>query len=119
MIQRHSRGSLSTIVATRPQPTPTAREEKRVKAFDETSARDLKPGTLQDEMNSKGYALIRGLLPREAVSAVLGDTTRVLSAAGWLSPDSDPRERVAAHGAACGDPDPRFKQVYQEVFNLE
>ena len=90
-----------------------------MKAFHETSARDLKPGTLQDEMNSKGYALIRGLLPREAVSAVLGDTTRVLSAAGWLSPDSDPRERVAAHGAACGDPDPRFKQVYQEVFNLE
>src|ERR1700722_16915809 len=70
-------------------------------------------------MSSKGYLLIRGVLPRESVSAVLGDTTRVLSAAGWLSPDSDPRERVAAPGAACGDPDPRFKRVYQEVFNLE
>jgi ectoine hydroxylase-related dioxygenase (phytanoyl-CoA dioxygenase family) len=90
-----------------------------VKAFHETSARDLKPRTLQDEMNSQGYVLIRGLLPWESVSSVLSDTTRVLSAAGWLAPDSDPRERVAAPGAACGDPDPTFKRVYQEVFNLE
>jgi ectoine hydroxylase-related dioxygenase (phytanoyl-CoA dioxygenase family) len=101
------------------RPMPTAWEEKRVKAFHETSARGLKPRTLQDEMDSKGYALVRGLLPRESVSAVLGDTTRVLSAAGWLSPDSDPRDRVAAPGAACGDPDPMFKRVYQQVFNLE
>lgn len=90
-----------------------------MKAFHETRASDLKACTLQDEVNSKGYVLIRGLLPRESVSAVLGDTTRVLSAAGWLSLGSDPRERVAAVGAACGDPDPRFKRVYQEVFNLE
>jgi ectoine hydroxylase-related dioxygenase (phytanoyl-CoA dioxygenase family) len=90
-----------------------------VKAFHETSARGLKPRTLQGEMNSKGYVLIRGLLPRDSVSSVLGDTTRVLSAAGWLSPDSDPRERVPAPGAAFGDPDPTFKRVYQQVFNLE
>jgi ectoine hydroxylase-related dioxygenase (phytanoyl-CoA dioxygenase family) len=102
-----------------PQPIPTVREDKRVKAFHEITARDLKPCTLQDEMSSKGYVLIRGLLPRESVSAVLSDTTRVLSAAGWLLPDSDPRERMAAPGADCGDPDPRFKRVYQEVFNLE
>jgi ectoine hydroxylase-related dioxygenase (phytanoyl-CoA dioxygenase family) len=82
-------------------------------------AHELKAGMLQDQMKSKGYVLIRGLLPRDAVNSVLDDTTGVLSAAGWLSPDSAPRERVAAAGAACGDPDPRFKRVYQEVFNLE
>ena len=90
-----------------------------MKAFHETKASNLRPCTLQDEMNLKGYVLIRGLLPRESVSSVLDDTTRVLSAAGWLSPDSDPRERVPAAGAACGDPDPTFKRVYQQVFNLE
>lgn len=90
-----------------------------MKAFNETIARDLKPCTLQDEMSSKGYVLIRELLPRESVNSVLSDTTRVLSAAGWLAPDSDPRERVPAPGAACGDPDPTFKRVYQQVFNLE
>ncbi len=102
-----------------PLSVPTVREDNRVKDFHEIRAQDLKPCTLQDEMNLKGYALIRGLLPRESVSSVLSDATRVLSAAGWLSPDSDPLDRVPAPGAACGDPDPRFKRVYQEVFNLE
>ena len=91
-----------------------------MKAFHEISACDLKPRTLQDEMSSRGYVLIRDLLPRGEVHSVLSDTTRVLSAAGWLSPDSDPRERVAAPGAACGDPDPAFKRVCSSgVFNLE
>ena len=90
-----------------------------MKGFHEIEVRDLNPRTLQDEMNSRGYVLIRGLLPRESINSVLVDTTRVLSAAGWLSPDSDPRERVPAPGAACGDPDPTFKRVYQQVFNLE
>jgi ectoine hydroxylase-related dioxygenase (phytanoyl-CoA dioxygenase family) len=90
-----------------------------VKAFDEIEARDLRSSTLQDQMASKGYVLIRGVLPRETVGCVLRDVTRVLSSAGWLLPDCDPRERMAAPAAACGDPDPAFKRVYQEVFNLE
>jgi hypothetical protein len=63
--------------------------------------------------------LIRGLLPRETVSSALGDVTQVLSAAGWLLPGHDPKDRVADSGAACGDPDPMFKLTYQQVFNLE
>lgn len=94
-------------------------EEQRVKAFQELKACDLTPSTLQSEIGSKGYVLIRGLLPQEAVSSVLGDVTKVLSDAGWLLPDYDPQERKAYTGAACGDPDPTFKRVYQEVFNLE
>jgi ectoine hydroxylase-related dioxygenase (phytanoyl-CoA dioxygenase family) len=94
-------------------------EDRRVKAFQELKACDLTPDTLQEEIRSKGYVLIRGLLPREAVSGALKDVTQVLSAAGWLQPDRDPQERKANADAACGDPDPTFKRVYQEVFNLE
>jgi ectoine hydroxylase-related dioxygenase (phytanoyl-CoA dioxygenase family) len=94
-------------------------EGKRVKAFNELRTCDLTPGTLQAEITSKGYVLIRNLLPRAAVSSVLDDVTRVLSAAGWLLAAHDPRERVAEVSAACGDPDPTFKRVYQQVFNLE
>jgi ectoine hydroxylase-related dioxygenase (phytanoyl-CoA dioxygenase family) len=94
-------------------------EDKRVKVFQELKACDITPSTLQNEISSKGYVLIRGLLPQEAVSSVLGDVTKVLSAAGWLLPGDDPQERKADTGAACGDPDPTFKRVYQEVFNLE
>jgi ectoine hydroxylase-related dioxygenase (phytanoyl-CoA dioxygenase family) len=100
-------------------PVPRSMEEEQVKAFQEIKARDLEPGALRDQMSSKGYVLVRGLLRQETVSAVLRDVTRVLSTAGWLLPDCDPRERMANRGAVCGDPDPAFKRVYQEVFNLE
>lgn len=80
---------------------------------------DLTPKTLQEEISARGYVLIRDLLPRSAVSSVLEDVTQVLSAAGWLLAGHDPRQRMADVGAACGDPDPTFKHVYQQVFNLE
>jgi len=44
---------------------------------------------------------------------------RILYSAGWLVRDDDPLERMADIGAACGDPDPSFKRIYQAVFNLE
>jgi ectoine hydroxylase-related dioxygenase (phytanoyl-CoA dioxygenase family) len=90
-----------------------------VKAFHELRTSDLTPGTLQAEINSKGYVLIRDLLPRVAVGAVLDDVTQVLSAAGWLQAGRHPMERAAEAGVAYGDPDPEFKRVYQQVFNLE
>jgi ectoine hydroxylase-related dioxygenase (phytanoyl-CoA dioxygenase family) len=95
------------------------RRTNELKAFNELEACDITRCTLQEEVSSKGYVLIRGLLPQEAVNSVLGDVTQVLSAAGWLLPDHEPQERKADLSAACGDPDPTFKRVYQEVFNLE
>ena len=90
-----------------------------MKAFREIQIGDLTPDFLQDEISSRGYALIRGLLPQEAVKSVLTDVTQVLSDAGWLLPQYHPIERMADPAAACGDPDPIFKRVYQQVFNLE
>jgi ectoine hydroxylase-related dioxygenase (phytanoyl-CoA dioxygenase family) len=90
-----------------------------VKVFHELEACDLTPNTLQTEISSKGYVLIRGLLPPETVRSVLDDVTQVLSAEGWLLPDYDPLARMAEADAACGDPDPTLKRVYQQVFNLE
>jgi ectoine hydroxylase-related dioxygenase (phytanoyl-CoA dioxygenase family) len=91
----------------------------RVKAFHELRTCDLTPGTLQAEIDSKGYVLIRDVLPRVAVDAVLDDVTQLLSAAGWLQAGQHPMERAAEAGVAYGDPDPEFKRVYQQVFNLE
>ncbi|ADV83393.1 Phytanoyl-CoA dioxygenase [Terriglobus saanensis SP1PR4] len=90
-----------------------------MKAFHELKAESLTADVLQNEVSSRGYALVRGLLPKEAVHSVLADVTRILSAAQWLVPEYSPLERVAERDAACGDPDPIFKRVYQEVFNLE
>ena len=90
-----------------------------MRVFSELKASDLTSSNLREEISSRGYALVRGLLPREAVSSVLKDVTRVLADAGWLRSGHDPVERAAHVEAACGDPDPNFKRVYQQVFNLE
>lgn len=90
-----------------------------MKPFREMNMRDLTAHALQDQIDSGGYALIRGVLPRNDVTQVLGEITQLLSRAGWLLPGHDPLERIADLSAACGDPDPAFKCAYQSVFNLE
>jgi ectoine hydroxylase-related dioxygenase (phytanoyl-CoA dioxygenase family) len=90
-----------------------------IRAFDEIHADSLSPSAVCDALRSTGYALICGLLPQPAVHAVLSDVTEVLARAGWLHPGTSPTDRLPTGGAACGDPDPAFKQTYQEVFNLE
>lgn len=94
-------------------------EDEQVKPFYEIQARDLTSRALQDEIGARGYLLIRGLLPDRALSPLLGEITEVLYSVGWLLPDRYPLERMADPSAACGDPDPLFKQAYQEIFNLE
>lgn len=90
-----------------------------MKPFREMKTQSLSSSTLREEMDSRGYAFIRDLLPHEDVTRLLGNITQVLSARGWLLPGHDPLERIADPGAACGDPDPAFKHAYQSVFNLE
>jgi Phytanoyl-CoA dioxygenase (PhyH) len=93
-------------------------EELRMKPFDEVEASVMAPRTLRSAIRQKGYILIRRLLPRDAVNQLLAEITQILSASGWLLSGHDPMERFADIAAACGDPDPGFKQTYQEVFNL-
>lgn len=90
-----------------------------MKPFRELSACDATPQLVRQEIGARGYVLVRNLLPPDDVVRVLTDVTRILEREGWLLPGFDPLERVAKISAACGDPDPAFKQAYQQVFNLE
>lgn len=90
-----------------------------MKPFREMKMHDLTASALQEEIDSSGYALIRGVLPHDDVSQLLGEITQILALAGWLLPGHDPLERIADPSAACGDPEPAFKHAYQNVFNLE
>ena len=60
-----------------------------MKPFHEMKAHDLTASTLQEEVNSRGYALIRGVLPHDVVAQLLGEITQILSAEGWLLPAHD------------------------------
>ena len=90
-----------------------------MKGFNEIQKDSLSPSILKDALAVRGYALVRQLIPKSEVDAVLADVGEVLSRAGWLRPGSSPSDRIPAEGAAYGDPDPVFKKTYQEVFNLE
>jgi hypothetical protein len=70
-------------------------------------------------MDANGYLLIRGLLPTDDLGRLLGDITQIVHAAGWLLPGHKPLAREANLAAACGDDDPSFKSVYEQIFNLE
>jgi ectoine hydroxylase-related dioxygenase (phytanoyl-CoA dioxygenase family) len=94
-------------------------EGQTMKKFRELQNCDLTTRVLKDEIDTWGYALIRGVLPQVDIANVLGDVTGILSLAGWLQQGTDLRECIANNGAACGDPDPTFKRVYREVFGLE
>src|SRR5580692_10684595 len=90
-----------------------------MKPFREISASQMSSLSLPDEMKAWGYLLIRNVLPVEDVTRMLGEITRIVSASGWLLPDRSPVERVSDMRAACGDPDPAFKRVYEQIFNLQ
>ena len=90
-----------------------------MKLFHEIPTSDLRPKSLREELDSRGYLLIRDLIPRDDIRNVLANVAEVLANAGWLLPGYDPLERIADCSAACGDPDPSFKRTYQQVFNLE
>ena len=90
-----------------------------MKPFSEVPADHLTSDLLHREIASKGYVLVRNVLPRPDISKVLSEVAEVLSRAEWLNPAHDPADRIANAAAACGDPDPAFKTTYREVFNLE
>ena len=90
-----------------------------MKPFHAISASNLSAQSLQNAMESDGYLLVRGVLPVEDVRHLLAQITEILASAGWLEPGADPLDRLAREDAACGDPDPDFKRVYLQVFNLE
>lgn len=90
-----------------------------MKPFRDMDAKDLDAAHLQREIQAQGYVLIRQLLPVEDIGSLLHPIAQILAASGWLSPGTRPTDRVANPDAACGEFDPAFKAVYEQIFNLE
>lgn len=90
-----------------------------MKPFHEIDGKNLASFRLPDEMDSRGYLLIRGLLSSEDVGQLLRQILQIVGESGWLQPDHDLLERKVVASAACGESDPAFKSVYERIFNLE
>lgn len=93
--------------------------EIRLKPFREIHATNLGSCSIKNEMESRGYVLIRELLPCQDLKPLLGEIMQLVYEAGWLLPDHDPLERLVRADAACGEEDPSYKSVYRKVFSLE
>src|SRR5579872_257723 len=76
-------------------------------------------GALQARAREDGYLFFRGLIDRNALLDVRRQILALCERAGWLAPDTDPMEGIAAPGAACVEPEPRFMEVYNQVMRLE
>lgn len=90
-----------------------------MKQFHELPADGISSDILRQQIGSRGYVLVRNLLPKSEVQQLLTDIAQTLYRTGWLVSDHDPSDRIANRNAACGDPDPAFKRAYREVFSLE
>jgi Phytanoyl-CoA dioxygenase (PhyH) len=90
-----------------------------MKPFHDIDASQLDSGSLKDELDSRGYVLIRKLLPIDDIDNLLREIVQILSGEDWLLPNPHLMERMANPKAACGDSDSAFKTVYEQIFNLE
>jgi ectoine hydroxylase-related dioxygenase (phytanoyl-CoA dioxygenase family) len=90
-----------------------------MKPFREHNARNLESGQLKNELNSHGYLMIRGILPTDDINLLLGKMLEIVDAAGWLSPLHERLARIVNPKAACGESDPSFKCIYEQIFSLE
>ena len=88
-------------------------------SFRDINASNLDSAYVKNELDSRGYVLIRELLPFEDIELLLRQIAQILSDEGWLLTNHQPMERAANPRAACSESDPAFKRVYEKVFNLE
>ena len=90
--------------------------QSALQPFPEVQASSL--DSIAGQLRKHGCLLVRDLVPRQDIEELLAQVTTILNTAGWLQPGTNPTERIANPAAACGDPDPAYKSVYEQVFNL-
>lgn len=75
--------------------------------------------TLQARLVAEGYLFIRGLIPRETVSALASDVLAIAGRSGWLDAAHPPATAIADVAAACIDPEPRYLRTLAEIYRLQ
>src|SRR5690606_15268873 len=70
-------------------------------------------------LNQDGYLLLRGIVPRLPLKDLRTRMLDVMAQAGWLDPSAPREHGVACDAHACGEPDPRFYNVYNKLFRIE
>lgn len=90
-----------------------------MKQFRHILAQDVTASSLQQEIATHGYALVRGWMPAADLAPLLAEIAAIVVAAGWLLPGTDPLQRMANPAATCGDPDQPYRDAYKTIFSLQ
>lgn len=86
-----------------------------------TVSNDLisQPELLRERAENEGYLFFRGLLKPEPLLDVRRRILQVCAEAGWIKPNTDPMEGIAAPGVAHVSSQPAFDQVYDRIIRIE
>ena len=86
--------------------------------LEDSTALLARPAALREHAKVEGVLLLRGLIPRPAIAGLRLEVLRLCAMAGWLHPQTDPREGVAAPGIAYTEQSPEYRPLYREVQRL-
>ncbi|MEN2977493.1 phytanoyl-CoA dioxygenase family protein (plasmid) [Tistrella bauzanensis] len=74
------------------------------------------PAALRTRLRTSGYLFLRGVVPRPALDAAARDMTAEAARDGWFIDGTPPAARITNPAAACAEPEPAFRAVYDRVF---
>jgi hypothetical protein len=88
--------------------------------FHELNSNDLTPELIRSEIESRGYILIRDLIPKQDIQNLLGEITERMVSPGWLLAGHDPLQRVADPSiySAAGVDSSAYIRVQSEVCSM-
>ena len=73
---------------------------------------------LRQRLHEDGYLFLPGLLPRDVLEELRLTWLRIICDAGWVRRDRDLNEGVADLNGFCVEPEPRYMDVYHDVYRL-
>ncbi|ACM31484.1 phytanoyl-CoA dioxygenase family protein (plasmid) [Agrobacterium tumefaciens] len=77
------------------------------------------PSELRKQLKTDGYLFLRNVIPKEDLARTFDHVRAELAAANWLENAEIPTDLIANTGAACVEPEPNFRKVYDRVYFLE
>jgi len=91
---------------------------KSVRSLVDSSADLANAVRLRERLERDGYLFFRGLMPQVVLEDLRGQILAVVEEAGWLDRHAPREHAVANMNAACVEPQPEFRRVYNRLWKL-
>ena len=99
-----------------PAPGRAGEREARPEPFTDSTSIASDGRALAARMDEEGYVFVRGVLPRDALTAVRRALLALAAQGGWLAPAHPLEAGIARAEAACKDPEPEYLRVFRGMW---